>query len=194
MLNLKADSGSLNYKSGVVFRQVRRRGHFRYGGAMSASSPLPERSLAVKQHLDSAGISAEIRVLPDSARTAAEAAAAIGCEIAAIANSLVLLADDSPILVMTSGGHRVDFAVLSDSIGAERVAMAPASIVRDATGQAIGGVAPIGHPAPMRTFIDTALQDHDEIWAAAGHPHTVMPLTFELLRTLTGGEVVTVAR
>lgn len=159
---------------------------------MSASSPLPDRSLAVKQHLHDAGINVEIRVLPGSARTAAEASSAIGCEIAAIANSLVLLADDEPILVMTSGSHRVDFAALPKKVGAEQVAMAPASVVREATGQVIGGVAPIGHPAPLRTFIDDALQDHHEIWAAAGHPHTVMPLTFDLLRKLTGGEVITV--
>ncbi|MGM7666056.1 YbaK/EbsC family protein [Microbacterium sp. A93] len=160
---------------------------------MSTTLPLPERSLAVKRHLDRAGITAEIRVLPDSARTAAEAASAIGCEVAAIANSLVLLADHAPILVMTSGGHRVDFAVLAESIGAKNVTMAPASVVRESTGQAIGGVAPIGHPSPLRTFIDIALREHDEIWAAAGHPHTVMPLTFDLLEELTGGEVITVS-
>lgn len=160
---------------------------------MSENPPLPERSLIVKQHLDAAGVQTTIHVLPDSARTAAEAAAAIGCDTAAIANSLVLVADGKPVLVMTSGGHRADLSVLADSLGVDEVAMAPASVVREATGQAIGGVAPVGHPARLRTFIDRALQDHDEIWAAAGHPHTVMPLTFELLRSLTGGKVVTVA-
>ena len=76
--------------------------------------------------------------------------------------------------------------------GAEDVVMAPASVVRTATGQAIGGVAPAGHPAPLRTYIDEALREHDVIWAAAGHPHTVMPLTFASLQELTGGEVVAV--
>lgn len=153
---------------------------------------LPARSIIVAQHLEAAGADAAIRVLPDSARTAAAAADAIGCDVAAIANSLVLVADGAAVLVMTSGGHRVDFEVLREKIGAEAVAMAPASLVREATGQAIGGVAPVGHPAPLRTFIDEALAGHDEIWAAAGHPHTVMPLTFEVLRTLTGGEVIQV--
>jgi prolyl-tRNA editing enzyme YbaK/EbsC (Cys-tRNA(Pro) deacylase) len=158
-----------------------------------SETALPPRSIIVTQHLADAGTDVEVRVLPDSARTAAEAAAAIGCEVAAIANSLVLIADDLPILVMTSGGHRVDFGVLRESIHAAEVSMAPASVVREATGQAIGGVAPVGHPAPLRTYIDETLADHDVIWAAAGHPHTVMPLTFELLRTLTRGEIITVA-
>lgn len=156
-------------------------------------SSLPERSRLVQQHLDDAGIRAEILVLPDSARTAAEAAAAIGCDVAAIANSLVFVADGSPVLVMTSGGHRADLRTLGANIGAQVVTMAPASVVREATGQAIGGVAPVGHPAPLRTFIDEALSAHDQIWAAAGHPHTVMPLTFASLRELTRGTVIAVA-
>ncbi|MBO0979507.1 YbaK/EbsC family protein [Microbacterium sp. SD291] len=154
---------------------------------------LPERSVLVERHLAAAGVDTRIRVLPDSARTAPEAAAAIGCEVAAIANSLVFLADGEPVLVMTSGGHRADLTTVARSIGASEVVMAPASVVREATGQAIGGVAPAGHPQRLRTYIDEALTEHTEIWAAAGHPHTVMPLTFADLRALTGGEVVTVA-
>lgn len=157
-----------------------------------SETALPPRSIIVTEHLAAAGADVEVRVLPDSARTAAEAADAIGCEVAAIANSLVLVADGEPILVMTSGGHRVDLDVLRGSIEADHVVMAPASVVREATGQAIGGVAPVGHPAPLRTYIDEALADHPQIWAAAGHPHTVMPLTFELLRSLTGGVVIAV--
>lgn len=164
-----------------------------YRGAMSEVIPLPERSRLVHQHLVDAGVETTIRVLPDSARTAVEAAAAIGCDVAAIANSLVFVADGEPVLVMTSGGHRADLAALTASIGAADVTMAPASVVRAATGQAIGGVAPVGHPAPLRTFLDEALQDHEELWAAAGHPHTVMPLTFEQLRLLTNGTIVAVA-
>lgn len=159
---------------------------------MSETASLPERSRIVQRHLVEAGIDTVIRVLPDSARTAAEAAAAIGCEVSAIANSLVFLADGVPVLVMTSGGHRVDLVTLTSSIGVDEVAMAPASVVRSATGQAIGGVAPVGHPAPLRTYIDEELQQHATLWAAAGHPHTVMPLTFEQLRTITDGTVISV--
>lgn len=153
---------------------------------------LPERSRLVQQHLIEAGVTTEIRILPDSARTAPEAAAAIGCDVSAIANSLVFVADGAPILVMTSGGHRVDLDVLARSTGAAAITMAPASVVRDATGQAIGGVAPVGHPTRLRTYIDEDLREHGEIWAAAGHPHTVMPLTFETLQHLTDGEVIAV--
>ena len=131
-------------------------------------------------------------ILPDSARTAPEAAAAIGCDVSAIANSLVFVADGTPVLVMTSGGHRVDLEVLARSTGAATIAMAPASVVREATGQAIGGVAPVGHPTRLRTYIDEDLREHGEIWAAAGHPHTVMPLTFETLQHLTDGDVIAV--
>lgn len=159
---------------------------------MTDLSHLPERSRLVHDQLVVAGVESEIRVLPDSARTAVEAAAAIGCEVAAIANSLVFLADGEPVLVMTSGGHRADLELLARGIGATEVVMAPASVVRASTGQAIGGVAPVGHPAPLRTFIDEALQDFDEIWAAAGHPHTVMPLTFDDLRRITAGRVIAV--
>ncbi|MCI1017871.1 YbaK/EbsC family protein [Microbacterium sp. C5A9] len=154
---------------------------------------LPERSRLVQQHLDAAGIHTEIRVLPESARTAAEAAAAIGCEVAAIANSLIFVADGSPVLIMTSGGHRADPTALALGIGAREVTMAPAALVRETTGQAIGGVAPVGHPAPIRTYIDEALRSHEQIWAAAGHPHTVMPLTFASLQELTHGTVIAVA-
>lgn len=159
---------------------------------MTDATVLPERSRRVQQHLHDAGVDTEIRVLPDSARTAAAAASAIGCDVAAIANSLVFLADGAPVLVMTSGGHRADPAVLAQGIGADEVTMAPPAVVREATGQAIGGVAPVGHPAPLRTFLDDALQAHPLVWGAAGHPHTVMPVTFDQLQHLTGGAVIAV--
>lgn len=106
---------------------------------MTENPSLPERSRIVADQLNAAGIDAEIRVLPDSARTAVEAAAALGCPVAAIANSLVFVVDDEPVLVMTSGGHRADFDVLAESIGALSVAMVTPAVVREATGQVIGG-------------------------------------------------------
>ena len=160
---------------------------------MTADQALPLRSRIVQEHLAAAGVETTVVVLPDSARTAAAAADAIGCEIGAIANSLVLVVDGSPTLVMTSGGHRVDFTALAASLGADAVGMAPAAIVRDVTGQAIGGVAPVGHPAPLPTFIDEALEAFPQIWAAAGTPHTVMPLTFTQLVAMTSGRVTKVA-
>lgn len=160
---------------------------------MTTAEELPARSRIVQEHLAAAGIDSIIRVLPGSARTAALAASAIGCEVGAIANSLVLTADGEPILVMTSGAHRVDLTALAQSVGADAVAMASPAVVREATGQAIGGVAPVGHPAPLRTYLDEALRDYDEVWTAGGTPHTVMPLTFAQLCSLTGGEVIRVA-
>jgi prolyl-tRNA editing enzyme YbaK/EbsC (Cys-tRNA(Pro) deacylase) len=130
--------------------------------------------------------------IPDGARTAAEAAAALGVEVGAIANSLVFVADGIPLLVMTSGGHRVDTTALAVRIGVDTIERATPDIVRAATGQAIGGVAPVGHPAPLRTVVDPALDAFDEIWAAAGHSHSVFPLTFAELVTITDGAVVAV--
>jgi prolyl-tRNA editing enzyme YbaK/EbsC (Cys-tRNA(Pro) deacylase) len=160
---------------------------------MSDDRQLSARSQIVQQHLIDAGLTAAVRVLPDAARTAAAAAAALGCDVGAIANSLVFLADGDPLLVMTSGRHRVDTGVLAKEAGAIEVSMASAERVREITGQAIGGVAPVGHPARVRTVIDEALRDYQTVWAAAGTPHTVMPLTFDDLVALTGGTIIRVA-
>jgi prolyl-tRNA editing enzyme YbaK/EbsC (Cys-tRNA(Pro) deacylase) len=148
----------------------------------------------VRTVLRAAGMSGadRIRHIPDGARTAAEAAAALGVEVGAIANSLVFVADGSPILVMTSGGHRVDTVALAARIGVDAIDRATPEIVRSATGQAIGGVAPVGHPAPLRTLVDPVLETFPEIWAAAGHSHAVFPLTYEQLARITGGTVVPV--
>src|SRR5579864_2469030 len=129
------------------------------------------------------GVASEVIELPESAPTAAAAAAQLGCELGAIANSLVFSADGAPLLVMTSGAHRVDTARVAALVGASVVQRADARSVREWTGQAIGGVAPVGHPAPIRTLVDTWLESCDVVWAAAGHPHTVFPTSFgELIR------------
>lgn len=160
---------------------------------MTDGQNLPERSWIVQQHLIDAGLTARVRELPDSTRTAAEAAAALGCEVGAIANSLLFLADKEPTLVMTSGRHRVDTGILADSVGAQSIEMATAKQVRDVTGQAIGGVAPVGHPNPVRTVVDEALADYEALWTAAGTPRTVVQLTFDQLTALTCGQRVQVA-
>ena len=129
----------------------------------------------------------EVRVLPEAAPTAAAAVAQLGCEVGAIANSLVFAADGAPLLVMTSGAHRVDTARVAGLIGAAVVARADARSVRGWTGQVIGGVGPVGHPAPIRTLVDDWLAKYDVVWAAAGHPHTVFPTSFAELLRITGG-------
>jgi prolyl-tRNA editing enzyme YbaK/EbsC (Cys-tRNA(Pro) deacylase) len=137
--------------------------------------------------LKSLGVAGAVRVLPESAPTAATAAAQLGCEVGAIANSLVFAADGAPLLVMTSGAHRVDTSRVAALVGATEVTRAGARSVREWTGQAIGGVGPVGHPAPIRTLVDTWLAKYDVIWAAAGHPHTVFPTSFDELVRITSG-------
>ena len=153
---------------------------------------LPARSRIVHDSLRAAGITGDIVVLPDAASTAPLAAAALGVEVGAIANSLVFWSDGEPLLVMTSGAHRVDTAALAARLGRESIRRATAEQVREATGQAIGGVAPTGHPAPLVTVVDQDLAGYPEIWAAGGTPHTVFPMTFDELVALTGGTVVKV--
>ena len=138
-----------------------------------------------------------VRILADEVRTAAAAAAALGVEVGAIANSLVFRAvrgtEVTPLLAMTSGAHRADQQVLAELAGVDRVERADAEFVRTHTGQAIGGVAPIGHPTPIRTLVDTALADHPVVWAAAGHPKSIFPITFTGLVELTKGTAANVA-
>jgi prolyl-tRNA editing enzyme YbaK/EbsC (Cys-tRNA(Pro) deacylase) len=117
--------------------------------------------------------------------TAALAAAALGCEVGAIANSLVFDADGTPVLILTSGSHRVDTAVTAERIGVAALHRAKPEFVREHTGQVIGGVSPIAHPAPVPTYLDTELKRYDVIWAAAGHPAGVYSTTYDELLTMT---------
>ncbi len=137
--------------------------------------------------LQALGVPGQVRELPEPAPTAATAAAQLGCEVGAIANSLVFTADDVPLLILTSGAHRVDTSRVAALLGAERVRRASPEVVRAATGQVIGGVAPVGHPAPLPTLVDTWLDKYDEVWAAAGHAHTVFPTSFAELVRITAG-------
>ncbi len=142
----------------------------------------------VRDALARFGIAAPIVELPGAARTAAAAAAFLGCDAAQIANSLVFRGEASgaPLLVMSSGARRVDTERLAAIVG-EPVAKADAAFVRAHTGFAIGGVAPLGHPAPLRTFVERSLAAQRCIWAAAGHPHTVFRLDYAALLRITGG-------
>ena len=162
--------------------------------AQTVSTPetLPSRSRLVHEALRAAGIAGDIVVLPDAAHTAVAAAEALGVEVGAIANSLVFECDGAPLLVMTSGAHRVDTAALAERLGRGRITRASADAVREATGQVIGGVAPTGHPTPLETIVDEALAAYPQLWAAGGTPHTVFPLTFDELVALTGGRVAKV--
>ena len=136
---------------------------------------------------------ARMQLLPDAVAPAAAAAAALGVEVGQIANSLVFDADSQPLLVLTSGAHRVNTHKVAALIGAQQVRRASPDFVRSATGQVIGGVAPVGHPAPLRTLVDRALERFPEVWAAGGVPRAVFPTTYAELVAVTGGEPADVA-
>lgn len=158
----------------------------------SPNQSLPARSQQVANALADAAVPGRVRVLSEPARTAAEAAALLGCDVGAIANSLVFVSDDEPVLVLTSGRHRVDTDALAARWGRGPLRRATPEQVRQATGQAIGGVAPVGHPRALPTVVDVALADHPEVWAAAGTPHTVFPTTAAELVRLTDGRLLAV--
>jgi prolyl-tRNA editing enzyme YbaK/EbsC (Cys-tRNA(Pro) deacylase) len=141
----------------------------------------------VASELAALGVEGQVRELAEPAPTAATAAAQLGCEVGAIANSLLFSADGEPLLVLTSGAHRVDTAKVAAELGVEKVRRGDPDFVYASTGQRIGGVAPVGHPKKVRTLVDVALQSYDVVWAAAGHVHTVFPTTFDELVRITSG-------
>jgi prolyl-tRNA editing enzyme YbaK/EbsC (Cys-tRNA(Pro) deacylase) len=140
------------------------------------------------------GIAVDAREFPQGTRTAADAAAAIGCDVAQIVKSLVFVADGDPVLVLTSGANRVHEPTLQRALEAAEVRKADADEVREATGYAIGGTPPFGHVQQLRVLCDRDLVDHEVVWAAAGTPSSVFPLAPDVLVEVTGAEVVTVTR
>ena len=136
--------------------------------------------------LESLGMKSEITVLSDSARSAKEAADALGIEVGQVASSIVFrLPDSSPLLVITSGRHRVDTDVVAHSLGVEKLHRADADYVKRTSGFSIGGVSPLAWIQPAMVVIDEALNDYGVIWAAAGHPHAVFQTTFDELIAAT---------
>ncbi|MEU5401006.1 YbaK/EbsC family protein [Streptomyces sp. NPDC005963] len=138
------------------------------------------------------GLDVEVRRFPEATRTAAQAAAAIGCDVSEIVKSLVFAADGVPVLVLMDGSSRVDVERVREELGAGSVGRADADLVRRTTGYAIGGVPPFGHSTKTRVLADRALLNHDVVWAAAGTPHTVFALDPKTLVSQAGGELVDV--
>lgn len=145
-------------------------------------------AVRVQETLKGLGVEAQVREFGESARTAPEAAAACGVTVGQIAKSLVFLSDGRPVLVVASGVNRVDEKRLADLTGGI-IGRADAETVRKATGFSIGGVPPVGHVVPLEVYIDRDLLQYDRIWAAAGTPYAVFPLTPEELVRITGGRV-----
>ncbi|WP_095854181.1 YbaK/EbsC family protein [Streptomyces sp. Ag82_O1-15] len=133
-----------------------------------------------------------IRRFPDATRTAAEAAAAIGCELSQICKSLIFAADGVPVLVLMDGASLVDLELVRRELGAGKVTRARVALVRETTGYAIGGVPPFGHRTRTRVLADRSLLDHDVVWAAAGTPYTVFPMDPKTLVAHAGGTLVDV--
>lgn len=139
-------------------------------------------------------MSGEIKLLSDSARTAQDAATALGIQVGQIASSIVFkLPSGNPLLIVTSGRHRVNTELVASDLGVAQLGRADADYVKNLSGYSVGGVAPVGWlNKPETTLIDKALGEYVEVWAAAGHPHTVFPTTFDELIRVTGGTAAVV--
>ncbi|HEX6873903.1 MAG TPA: YbaK/EbsC family protein [Micromonosporaceae bacterium] len=147
-------------------------------------SPAAARVAAALRELGATG---EIRRLSTQVPTAAAAAAQLGCPVGAIANSLIFAADGAPLLVVTSGAHRVDTGRVATQLGAGKVKRADPRFVLEVTGQEVGGVAPVGYPAPVPALVDVWLSGHDVVWAGGGDHHTMFATSFDELLRMTGG-------
>ncbi|MFF4834640.1 YbaK/EbsC family protein [Streptomyces sp. NPDC001315] len=161
------------------------------GTAPEDSAAHPRFAEALRE-LGLADLHARIRRFPDATRTAAEAAAAIGCELSQICKSLIFAADGVPVLVLMDGASRVDVELVRKELGAEKVTRARADVVRETTGYAIGGVPPFGHRTRTRVLADRSLLGHDIVWAAAGTPYTVFPMEPRTLIAHAGATLVDV--
>ena len=147
----------------------------------------------VSAKLKELGIKGDIHVLSDSARTAQEAADALGILVGQVASSIVFkLDDESPLLVITSGRHRVDTKLVAEKLGIEKLHRVDADYVKEKSGFSIGGVSPVGWINSATILIDEALNDYEVVWAAAGHPHSVYPTTFDELVAATGAKPMVV--
>jgi prolyl-tRNA editing enzyme YbaK/EbsC (Cys-tRNA(Pro) deacylase) len=144
--------------------------------------------------LSERGFKGPARQFHESTKTSAEAAAALGCELGAIASCLVFVLDDEPVVILKSGAFRVDTDQFAELAGGASLRRASADEVRGATGQPIGGVSPVGWPSRLRVFIDDSLANYDEIWSACGTPNAVFATTYDELRQLTNAVALTLIR
>lgn len=144
--------------------------------------------VTVRDALRAAGVETDIVETLEGSPTAATAAAQLDIEVGQVCNSLIFNADGRPLLILASGGHKVDVERVAAELGFDSIHRPDADFVREHTGQPIGGVAPLGHPNRIRTIVDVHLASWDTVWAAGGHPHYVFPTSFDELVRITGGE------
>lgn len=148
---------------------------------------------SVEAALRAVGIGPDLRTFPEPVPTAAAAAATLGCDVGAIANSLVFEEGSRPLLVLASGAHRVDTAGLARRLGTGKIRRASPDYVFEHTGQRVGGVAPVGHPRQVRTVVDTDLSQYPVLWAGGGDEFTMFATSFDELLKMTGGTAAEVA-
>ncbi|MBT1001836.1 YbaK/EbsC family protein [Paenarthrobacter sp. DKR-5] len=146
----------------------------------------------VRSALAALGAEDTVQRFSNDVPTAADAARELGCDVAAIANSLVFELDGEPLLVLASGAARIDTRLVAASLGARRVRRASADFVLEHTGQQVGGVAPVGHPTALRTLLDASLAAHQVLWAGAGDHRSMFSISFDTLRRITGATVMEV--
>ncbi|MGM7778381.1 YbaK/EbsC family protein [Arthrobacter sp. KNU-44] len=153
-----------------------------------ATETIPAPVLNVKSALTAAGAQDTVRTFDDNVPTAAAAASLLGCDIAAIANSLVFELNGAPLLILASGAAKVDTALVAASLGTARIRRASPDFVLEHTGQAVGGVAPLGHPQPIRTILDISLQEHPLLWAGAGDHNSMFSISYSELQRITAAQ------
>ncbi|MDQ0032102.1 YbaK/EbsC family protein [Arthrobacter bambusae] len=149
---------------------------------------VPAPVLNVKSALTAAGAQDTVRTFDDEVPTAAAAASLLGCDVAAIANSLVFEVGGAPLLILASGAGKVDTALVAASLGTAEIRRASPAFVLEHTGQAVGGVAPVGHPRPIRTILDISLQEHRLLWAGAGDHNSMFSISYGELQRITGAQ------
>ncbi|NQD87095.1 YbaK/EbsC family protein [Paenarthrobacter sp. CM16] len=149
---------------------------------------IPDPVLNVKSALISAGVEDTVRIFEDKVPTAADAASALGCDVAAITNSLIFELDGQPLLILASGAAKVDTALVAAQLGTGKIRRATPEFVLVHTGQEVGGVAPVGHPEKLRTILDSSLQEHPVLWAGAGDHNSMFSINYEELRAVTNAE------
>jgi prolyl-tRNA editing enzyme YbaK/EbsC (Cys-tRNA(Pro) deacylase) len=155
---------------------------------------IPDASQRVIEGGRALGVEIDIHVFPEGTKTSADAAAAIGCDLSAIAKSIVLTVDDNEqVVVFASGDTRIDLGKMAEVAGGSSVRRATLEEAREATGFAAGGTPPFGYPGPVRVFADRALERHETVWAAGGTPTTVFPIQLEDLVKAAGAEWVDVS-
>ena len=149
---------------------------------------IPDPVLNVKSALISAGVEDTVRIFEDKVPTAADAASALGCDVAAITNSLIFELDGQPLLILASGAAKVDTALVAAQLGTGKIRRATPEFVLVHTGQEVGGVAPVGHPEKLRTILDSSLQEHPVLWAGAGDHNSMFSINYEELRAITNAD------